>query len=552
MKYFQLITLAGLLLITSCYQDRDDSEEIIITPVPVPETITGLSGNLIDPNTGTIEQDYTLVINETEHAVASEVFFLDAVTVKKQGQLLEAYRGEQLIGLGFNHLIEYDLNKVELVTINESTQRLEPAGEEWTLDLGPVSLSVSGASISALTFRTSVMDQLRTQMALGSTGFAFDTEGQAQLLSTVPAYGFTLRSAELERLEDIEYRLVFDDVDAGQVLLHYNRASQQWHQIAQLSENMINVTKLGYYMVAQANTGVYIQGQVLADGRPISFLRSQMDHLQAYEFYTTEQGRWGAVLPEMQDVKLDYLTPCDEPISGVSLNVQEGQAEQVNEIASDEQSFFQWSAEVIDCSGAISMADGVQLSIGADEETLLFSEGASDIQLAVCDSEFSVAAYSIDDNEAGPAVEWNSEFEEELGLIVGCNNLADGFVYLKIRDDEVVYSDVEAEQEAGTTIVSAFDALFWISFRGTTADSYNAEDINIVLEDANFGQSTDGYIIGCATSEVGCGISELTVTHYQENNGLLRFSFSGEVFMRTYSSAESGNFPVSGIVQIRL
>ena len=252
MKYIHLILLIGLLTIAGCYQDQDDSVVVISSPVPVPETETDIEGSLVEPNNDSAENNYRVVINERQFDVVSDHFLIENVKVKKQGQLMEAFRGDKLIGLCFHHLIEFDLNRVELITIDEIEQTLISQGDGFETDLGLVKISFKSSisSQSEQTIFTSTLDKISAQRAFGSTAYSFDTDGEPQLLSVIPQYGFTIKAGDNLNLTNNNIQFEFDDSSAGQVLFHYSTANQQWQEVAPQLGTPITVTELGYYMVA--------------------------------------------------------------------------------------------------------------------------------------------------------------------------------------------------------------------------------------------------------------------------------------------------------------
>ena len=298
--------------------------------------------------------------------------------------------------------------------------------------------------------------------------------------------------------------------------------------------------------------GVYQEGQVLYEGMPISFLRSRMDHLEDYQFFTTEQGRWGAVIPIMENITLDFLTPCADPITSVNI-IEEGGSNPdnlISEIESDEDYFFQVNAQVVDCNGEVSHPTGLVINSDQQEETLIFSGTASELLVAVCDNDFEVSTFSLEENSVGPSLDWNTELGDELELLVACNDFQNGFGFIQIREDMMIYDALEVRLETERTQLITQDESFWISFRGTTPDKYNAEEVNVFLNEESFG--SEGYLITCETSELGCGITDFYVTHFEEEQGWLRLSFSGEVWMQTIQDPTAGYFPVKGVIQTRL
>ena len=114
----------------------------------------------------------------------------------------------------------------------------------------------------------------------------------------------------------------------------------------------------------------------------------------------------------------------------------------------------------------------------------------------------------------------------------------------------MIYEAVEVVAESGRTQLITQDENFWISFRGTTSDMYDNEEVNVFLDEISFGD--DGYLITCETSQQGCGITDFSVTHYEVDQGFIRLSFSGEVWMQTILNPKAGYFPVRGIIETRI
>lgn len=158
-----------------------------------------------------------------------------------------------------------------------------------------------------------------------------------------------------------------------------------------------------------------------------------------------------------------------------------------------------------------------------------------------------MSAYNIKDGTSGPSFSWTTEIAAELSYLSNCQEHEDGYSFIKIRNDKKLYKAFSFDKEDGKTFLTAQDDALKLIVKGTDIGPYNVEELNIKIDDLNFG--ANGYAINCENSTQGCGIEEAFVSHYEEtNDGWIRITFSGEAWMQTITPAAAGNFPIEGII----
>ena len=137
-------------------------------------------------------------------------------------------------------------------------------------------------------------------------------------------------------------------------------------------------------------------------------------------------------------------------------------------------------------------------------------------------------------------------------MLSNCETFDAGYSYVTINGNTKIYEAFELSTTANQTILTSQDETFKLLVKGDSEGVYAGSDINLFIDDTDFGGV--GYFIDCQTSTLGCGIDNLNITHYDaDEEGIFRASFSGTVWILEESNETvAGNFPIEGVIVFNL
>jgi len=138
-----------------------------------------------------------------------------------------------------------------------------------------------------------------------------------------------------------------------------------------------------------------------------------------------------------------------------------------------------------------------------------------------------------------------------MTFLSNCQEYKEGYAYFKIEDETEVYQafSYEYDSTTETTTLISEEGNIRMKFSGDMERSYNTEEVNVFIDDENFGK--DGYFIKCENAAIGCGFTMFNVTHFEDNEGLLRVSFEGKLWMQTIQNPTAGNYMIEGVIVIK-
>ena len=557
-SYTILILTITALTLSSCYTDQEDSVTITKEELPTTETESDLFGSLITPDNDVIE-DYTLEIKQERFTVNGDYFYLENVPVSKKGQLIEAYQGSELIGLGTPYLMEFDINKIEL-TSALLKQEIELSGTEiltgsfgdgTDVVLSILKTDVNNNDLNCLVYWVN-SEKISQAYGLAAYQYLPDTK-EVNYLVLDPIAGFHLsiddENESSALMDDAYFGLSFSTEMNGKSLFHYNEGFGYWVYESEITTSTITLQNEGHYMIADHQLGQYVEGQLDYNSKPLSYVKTQLDNRNNF-YFTTEKGRWGAVVPVSAPVIQTLLSPCDEQLNSVELSISETGAVSTETVTLSEENVFGVQTKILDCNGDLSDDAALQLTEGNQSELYFFSESALDLQLIVCNNPIGVASYDQSTQMQGPSISWSTNSEDQLDYLVSCEALQEGFTYLKVKDFNVLLNPFSVEVSNGVTTLSSEENDMKIFFQGDEAKPYTVDQVNIFMNRPDFGSS--GYAINC-TSDQGCGLSDFQVTHFESGpDGWFRVSFQGELWMQTIENPVAGYFPVEGLILTRI
>lgn len=556
MKNNLLILLSFALLSVGCYKDIDQTPppEIIIEVTEVLIN-TSISGSVVDLE-GNFLSGYDLKVNEEYNNVSTDYFLLRMEDLKKKGQTIHVLKDGAQIGIRTQLLVENDINHMEIMqhapykqkTISDNNTKMD-IGKSLSVDFS--SAKYEGGYNGDITVEYIDIESTNSLTPVGYTSLsdlvAVDSKGGFYLSLKTSSNDPVLAAKDspiILKTSDLD-----DEVNS---LFFFDQKEENWILVTEFtSGDEIEIFGEGYYTFANYSNGVFVEGVVTKEGRPVSYQPMQWDLVSlSNQVCATEKGRWIALLPEKESVEMNLLNPCDESLQTETLDIQVEDIKNQNLIIKDSDNYQSLDMRIFGCDNQIITAPNLNINNGSEALHYVFSDEYQDRWIAVCD-EFEIAVFNETTGENGPSLSWSTDINASLNALTDCNDFDEGYSYIKIREDEKIFSVFEIEEQGGKTILKSMDETVKFIFKGNQEGMYNVEDVNVFIDDSEFGEK--GYYIKCENSALGCGINNFNVTHYESTgDGIMRASFSGTMWMQTISPSVAGDFDIEGVIVIKL
>lgn len=554
-NYIHFILLLSIVTI-GCYKDADNTPptQIIIETSEV-FVNTSISGSVLDIN-GTVLKDYALRVNGEINSIPSDYFLLELEDLKKKGQTIHVFKDDAQIGIRTQLLVENDINHMEILqhdpylqkTISESDTKIE-----FTKSL---SAELSNTRWEGGYTGQVTVDYIHIDASNGMTPVGYTSLSDLAAVDSKGGFYLSVKTDTEDAIiaqSDNPIVLKTSSLDESvNSLFVFDRENEIWVLVKEItSGDEVEILGEGYYTFANYTPGVFVEGKVLKEDKPVAYQPMDWDLTNlSNTFIATEKGRWIALLPEDESVEVNLLNPCDESLQTETLDIEVEDIQDQNLIIQNNSNYQSLNVSIVDCNG--DEVGSPNLNVSQNEESVhyVFSSEYQDRWIAVCD-EFEIAAINEATGEMGPELSWSTDINGGLDVLTDCDELGEGYSFIKIREDEKVYKAFDVELEDGRTILKSQNGNVKFIFKGMEKGSYEVDEVNVLINDAEFGEK--GYYIKCENSSNGCGINTFNVTHYESNaSGMVRVAFSGNMWMQTLSPLVAGNWDVEGVIVIKL
>jgi len=542
-----------VLLSCGCYENIDNTPpepEVIIETSEVYVT-TRVSGSAIDLEEQVLN-DYYLSINGSNQDVPADYFLVELEDARKKGQTIRVNKDGNQIGIKTELLVENDINHIVITTHGAFKNDVKSKSQANIQFRKELSVSFAETDFTSGYQGDLNIDYINIDPIINLTPVGYDYE--SHLLAVDSKGGFYIKVKDnsgnnLEIDPSSNVKLTIGDIEEDvNGLFSLNEKTDIWELITEITANSeVEIKARGYYTFAKFTKGVFIEGAVSKDEQKVAYQPMKWDHVGLQnDMCTTEKGRYIGLLPEKEVVTIELLNPCDESLQSESIQINNDDLSNQNLNITNTENYQYLNTTVIDCDGNTITNASINITSNNNDNHYVFSEEGQNRWIPVC-GEFTIAAYDESMQEQGTQIEWSSALNETIDILSGCAEYTNGFSYLKIREEEEIYSAFDLEVIGDRTILSATNDEVKIIFKGTDVGQYPENQINIVINDDEFGDS--GYYIQCENSELGCGIKNFNVTHYNtQENGQVRIEFSGNVWMQTLNPTQAGTYPVEGVI----
>lgn len=554
-KKFHILLVTVFL--AACHQDFEtvietthstEDPQIIIT--------TQVTGRVTDVNDVTLK-DYTLDLG-SNMLIQEQSYFLEEIdNTVKHGQYIDIVQNERSIGFANVLLLENDINMLDLRAFPEKQQSpISTNGENLINSESRIQVrnleqedGINHSGDFSIEFIN--LSDNRYDWQLGN--FGYDKSNALVSLKSIDRFFFEINDSGGNALfisnDTPSVYNYTNTIESLSGLFYFNPEKTRWELVEKFTNAPVQITETGFYMLAEYDSGIFVEGSLLLNGSPLSYQKHSWENPNTYtRGFTSHDGKFLSVLPSSSDILFNVIDPCDSAIRELDHQTIDINQEGIEfNIQNEDGKFFQLNTVVLGCDGEHRDESGIHLSYDTSNFIYAFNSSTIDQWLSVCTTTFDISTYNFDTDSFGPSHSWNTETEIPIQYISSCNDHVDGFSYLKIRQDKKVYPAFNFEKNGNSTTLESQDGAIKFILMGTQTGVYQPEELNIKIIDNNFG--SNGYAVSCENSTQGCGIKDAYVSHYEEmSNGWIRITFEGEVWMQTIAPAAAGNFSVSGTI----
>lgn len=562
MKNHNLYFLIILLSISSgCYDNFDDTSTTIIVDEPEILVDAYLVGDvrMID---GEREKEFVVRVNGVEQAHDNGLINLelDRVNEISQSVYIETTEGrDAFVNLP---LIRNDINYTEIYLFPQLTETLISDNNESTIDINEevqVALSKGQFDIKDnddlfMSYRDLSHSKIKRQIGVR----AYDDRGIESVIDVDQAFEVKWYDGNgvdvlISNADDAPEVIGNANALGGMGLFRYSVDKEYWVQVLS-AEGKFRLFEPGIYAMADYREAVVAQSRLLVDMKPVAYQTLKLDDVAGgISLYTRTSfhGNWLSLVPKSAGLDVSLESPCGElsNVSRIDILSTDSEYSDIDGDPSEHQ-LIGVNPVIVDCDGNITDSGIINFSSPGQQASYPIIEGNSNLWLPSCNEDVQVNVSEIQTGDMGPSITWNHGIDQAISLLSNCADFEEGYSYIMIRDDRKAYNAFDVIQSGDRTILYSQDGSMKFAFRGMQEGLYEEKDVNISINDSNFGQG--GYFISCDNSAVGCGVNQCIVTHYAESEGdWIRLAFEGDLWMQTIDPPIAGNYHVEGVIMAK-
>lgn len=547
------LALCSAAMLSSCYNDYDNSEDIASNTPDAPIIVSTIISGMVMDNGNSIS-DYSLSVqDDIAEVVDPQVLFYSEVNdVNKKGQAIYVYRNDQLIAMTHTQLIENDINYLEIELFdNYQSKSLEPTNEISINNNVSASIAaerfqdINGNTLTNAMLSYRDLSTLGDMAQLGRSGF--NAKEDLLALQHVAAWELRLFQSDEEIISSKGgITLNINNDEKNSRLFHFDESDEKWRsiQVLNVGQNEVVVNNTGFYSISSAQEAIYVDGTIRHEGQDVSFQKLHSDLTPS--IISSYNGKWLDIVPQSSDINYEIKSPCG--------TVQHSQAITTSEtditaaiIEDNSDSYYQFSPVIYNCEAEPITVNALSIGFDNDVQGIYPFLDNKPALIGICMDDFLIAGYDIQSATKHLSLPWSRFINADNISLLNCGEYNNGYSYIKIGADKEILQAFEFSNTQETSTFQSTDEKIKFIFKGTDTGLYNENEINIKIEDMDFGIS--GYRMSCLNSTIGCGMEQWNVTHYKAGvEKWVRVDFSGELWMQTINPAEAGYFPVSGII----
>jgi len=551
--YTYLILAIMVLCCSGCYDNYNIQEEVSVDEAPQIIFETTIVGFVSDQNNQNIDA-YSFGINGDQMDFDQNYFFKEIIGAYKKNQHIDILVGGERVAFANVPLVGYDVNHLDLKIFPEASQQILDQGEQMLELSDAYTLNLDGSKIASnvtdleLSYGSIKDFDLLCQMGIG----ALNLKNEALVMKSTEVFYFEMADANTRDLVSgacaLDYNIQNTSNKIG--LFEYQRSQSRWILIQELDEfnGTLELRKMGFYQIAEYEPGVYAEGRIRLEDEGIAFQKVSIENQTGknLNLLTSANGKWVSFLPAEKELVATLFNPCEIDFPDFNIVSIQGETSFDFELEpSFADYFFHSSLDVMDCEGGLVSYPSIQIENNGELQIFTLDEGMNEILIPICQEVFAIAGYNVDDGVAGLEIPWQTSFEDEIGLLSACEDNSEGYNWISIDDELKFFESFQINETQESILLSTANNSFQLKFQGTGVGERAEDQVQLFIDDASFGDS--GFFMNCLNSDLGCGINDFYVSHFPENaEGLMRISFSGEIWVQRINSLEAANLPIEG------
>ena len=300
--------LLFLLIFSSCYDEFNDTTEVVIIDEPQIFVDANLVGELSNLDGNKI-LEYEIKVNETTYQNTHGLINLqlDYVNELSQSIYIETDDGKDaFINMP---LLRNDINYAEIFLFPDASNQLLDENNNTTISidsyldliLNKDHFSTTGSNNISVNHRILGDDRLIKQIG----NRAYNESSVESVMDIVRAFNFewiTSQSSNLELKAGETASLIFSGISefSGLSLFRYSEAEEYWIWVEDItsSNTNIQIREDGYYALAYHYPSIIAKSQLLMNMKPVAYQSLKIE---------TENRRTRSVCQDNGDGKLDFI-----------------------------------------------------------------------------------------------------------------------------------------------------------------------------------------------------------------------------------------------------
>jgi len=453
------------VFLAACHQDFESTSKPVVQ-IEDPQIVitTEVTGQVLD-NNGNVEQDYTLDIG-TNEIDQSNPYFLETIeSVNKRGQYLEVLKDGTLEAFALLLLLENDVNVLNLHLFPELQQAETSINSSFRVNPNSSITfrsvqDVSGNSHSG-NFQVFFRDISDAKYNWQTGNFGLDRANATLAFKSLDRFYMSLEKDDgipLE-IESTQAAVLSYERETTKTigLFHFDPIDTKWRLIDDVINSKVELPSSGYYTIAEYEDGVYAEGHLLLDGAPLSYQKYNWENTENdVNGFTSLSGKFLSAIPASTDYSYTLLDPCDSAIESIAFSSSDEDQENILfAVENTGDQYYNLNTTVLSCDEQFNQEPAVSMIMNNGNYIYAFNDADINSWLSVCNNTFDIAAYNLNDNTNGPLLSWSTETETPIEYLSDCPDHLEGFSYLKIRQDERLYLDVEFTHDGNETILES-------------------------------------------------------------------------------------------------
>ncbi len=551
-----ILILLAIAVLAGCYKDEEEGGVVIIKEIPEVIIDHNLVGTIITDNTTQV-QSATVDYGSTSHQLTNKSYFYS------EAKGVNKYR--QPLTITYNNItytyqspyIENETNYNTFVLPSTFINKATTSNENFKQSLNGIEMTFDGSKFRKngnpvsgnINLSFSAMKYENKGQYPGGL-IVQDNDGKLQLLA--PSSYFTVASGDIDLFE-ANIGLGNENIYQYDVIANVFRLSIIGN------DGFYKLTRNGLYAIGNHDGYNIGYGKLLHKNEALNgepFITNNVQLNQSY--HTTNKGSFLCYVPQSEKLNVIVSGDCNNAINSFDI-LSEYQNLQDVEIILEGYKRHVIKGQIKDCDNQPIQKSLLKISFGNQSDQLIKYIDNADFEIEVSNcseiTQISVESEFLDGEERSRILAFEVNDTINLFHIHTCSNLSEEYLSLNINGVDNIMMQGEAVMENGRVRISftnpSDNSMISFVTSSTRKETYNDEDLNIIIDAKNMG--SEGYELQCGTSSSGCGFENFILTEYGETQSeFIRGYYKGRFWMKTFHPfVKAGYKNIEGVFHIR-